>query len=187
MYRDASHLWLSFSHNRTKINIQFLSILQKIEISVQKRSSGGVVVKLLACGARGPGFDTRSRRYVSEIGYLLLPSRDMAERSLKRHKSSKQPTNRVQKSKCFCCLKWNYQVRFIWKQTNIYIFIVCLKHKASVFQYVYTFQVFVLLEKIIYVFIINEIMSGLFIKKNKYKQQKKNVHVSLISLLIAQI
>ena len=24
MYRDASHLWRSFSHNRTKINIQFL-------------------------------------------------------------------------------------------------------------------------------------------------------------------
>ena len=25
MYRDASHLWRSFSHNSTKINIQFLS------------------------------------------------------------------------------------------------------------------------------------------------------------------
>ena len=86
MYRGASHLWLSFSHNRTKINIQFLSILQKIEISVQK-------------------------------------------------------------SKCFRCQKWNYQVRFIWKYTNIYISVVCLKYKASVFQYVYTFQVFVLLEK----------------------------------------
>ena len=30
---------------------------------------------------------------VLEIGYLLLPIRDIAERSLKRHKSSKQPTN----------------------------------------------------------------------------------------------
>ena len=30
---------------------------------------------------------------ISEIGYLLLPSRDMAERLLKRRKSSKQPTN----------------------------------------------------------------------------------------------
>ena len=30
---------------------------------------------------------------ISEIGYLLLLSRDMAERSLKRPKSSKQPTN----------------------------------------------------------------------------------------------
>ena len=28
-------------------------------------SSGGVVVKLFACGARGPGFDYRSRRYYS--------------------------------------------------------------------------------------------------------------------------
>ena len=30
---------------------------------------------------------------ISEIGYLLLPCRDMAERSLKRHKSLKQLTN----------------------------------------------------------------------------------------------
>ena len=30
---------------------------------------------------------------ISEIGYLLLPCCDMAERSLKQHKSSKQPTS----------------------------------------------------------------------------------------------
>ena len=30
---------------------------------------------------------------ISEIGYLLLPSRDMAEIPLKRRKSSIQPTN----------------------------------------------------------------------------------------------
>ena len=30
---------------------------------------------------------------ISEIGYLLLPSRDMAEILLKRRKPSKQPTN----------------------------------------------------------------------------------------------
>ena len=29
MYRDASHLWRSFSHNRTKINIQFLSVIYR--------------------------------------------------------------------------------------------------------------------------------------------------------------
>ena len=41
---------------------------------------GGVVVKLLACETRGPGYDSWSRRYtISEIGNLLLPSRDMAE------------------------------------------------------------------------------------------------------------
>ena len=34
---------------------------------------------------------------ISEIGYLLLPSRDMAERSLKRRKSSKQLTNQPTK------------------------------------------------------------------------------------------
>ena len=51
--------------------------------------------RLLACGAkkeiRGsiPGLAAT----ISEIGYLLLPSRDMAEISQKRRKSSKQQTN----------------------------------------------------------------------------------------------
>ena len=54
-------------------------------------SSGGVVVKLLACGAEGRGSIPGLAATISEIGYLLLPSRDMAERSLKRRKSSKQP------------------------------------------------------------------------------------------------
>ena len=47
------------------------------------RSSGGVVVKLLACGARGLGFNSRSRRNDFRDGYLLIPSRDMAEMLLK--------------------------------------------------------------------------------------------------------
>ena len=51
------------------------------------------MVKLLACRARGPGFDSMSCATISEIGYLLLPCRDMAERSLKRHKSSNQPSS----------------------------------------------------------------------------------------------
>ena len=59
-------------------------------IPKKNRSSGGVVVKLLAYGARGPGFN--SSALISEIGYLLLRSRNIAERSLKQHKSSKQPT-----------------------------------------------------------------------------------------------
>ena len=47
------------------------------------KEQGGVVVKLLACGERGQWFNSRSRRCtISEIGYLLLPSRDMAEISL---------------------------------------------------------------------------------------------------------
>ena len=58
--------------------------------------SGGVVVKLLTCGARGSAFDSRSRRYDFRFGYLLLPSRDMAEISLKRWtlmlKTTNQPT-----------------------------------------------------------------------------------------------
>ena len=48
---------------------------------------------VVACGARGPGFDPRLATRISEIGYLLLPSRDIAEIPLKRRKSSKQPTN----------------------------------------------------------------------------------------------
>ena len=60
----------------------------------KNRRSCGVVVKLLACGTRGPGFDSRSRRYDVRDWYLLLPSRNMAERSLKRRKSSTTNNNR---------------------------------------------------------------------------------------------
>ena len=57
------------------------------------------VIKLLACGARGLLLQVRGSipslaATISEIGYLLLPSRDMAERSLKWRKSTKLPTNR---------------------------------------------------------------------------------------------
>ena len=60
-------------------------------------SSGGVVVKLLACGAEGRGSIPGLAATISEIGYLLLPCRDMAERSLKRRKIFKttQP-NKIQ-------------------------------------------------------------------------------------------
>ena len=52
------------------------------------------VVMLLACGARGPGSILGLAATISEIGYLLLQSRDIAEISLNRHKSSNnQPTN----------------------------------------------------------------------------------------------
>ena len=53
-------------------------------------SGGGRVVKLLACGATGRGSIPRLATWISEIGYLLLPSRDMAEIPLKRRKSSIQ-------------------------------------------------------------------------------------------------
>ena len=61
-------------------------------------SIGGV--ELLA-GARG-GFNSRvSPLRFQSIGYLLLPSLDMAERWRKRRKSSKQPTNYI--SFCLQC------------------------------------------------------------------------------------
>ena len=55
------------------------------------------MVKLLACGARGPGFDfPASPLEFSEIGYLLLPSRNMAEIPLNRRKFSKNQPNQQQ-------------------------------------------------------------------------------------------
>ena len=71
----------------------FNSVLRCVFQSPKKIwNSGGVVVKLLACGARGLGFECRSRRYDFKDWLSPAPSRDMAERSLKRRKSSKQPT-----------------------------------------------------------------------------------------------
>ena len=68
-------------------------------VKTPARSSDGVVVKLLACGAEGRGSIPRLAATISEIGYLLLPSRDMAERSLKRRKSSKnQPNQKPRRS-----------------------------------------------------------------------------------------
>ena len=62
-----------------------------------RRSSSRVLVKLLACGARGrdPVLPLR----FPKIDYLLLPSRDMAEIPLKRRKiinTNNQPTK-------YCC------------------------------------------------------------------------------------
>ena len=51
------------------------------------------MVKLLACGARGLGFDSRYRRY--DFRDWLSPASicdDMAEISVMRRKSSKQAT-----------------------------------------------------------------------------------------------
>ena len=48
--------------------------------------------------------------WISEIGYLLLPYRDMAEIPLKRRKSSIQPTNKsMQEYKILC-----YYVKIVW-------------------------------------------------------------------------
>ena len=66
-------------------------------------SSGCVVVTLLACGARGPGFDSRSRRYDFR-DWLSPASKYMAEISLNRRKSSNnQPTKLFMTvSECEC-------------------------------------------------------------------------------------
>ena len=75
---------------------------------VNLRGSGGVVVKLLVCGARGPGSISGLAAMISEISYLLLPSHNMAEIPIKQRKySTNQPTNGEfncnphSKNKCF--------------------------------------------------------------------------------------
>ena len=57
-------------------------------------NSSDVVVKLLAWGGRGPGFNSHSRRYnFRDWLSHMFPSRDAAEIFLKQRISSKQPTN----------------------------------------------------------------------------------------------
>ena len=69
-----------------------LSLIFTIWTDFINCSKGSAVVLWLVeqevCGSN-PGLAAT----ISEIGYLLLPSRDMAQRSLKRRKKSKQPTN----------------------------------------------------------------------------------------------
>ena len=67
------------------------------------KGSRGVVVKLLACEAKCPWFDPLSSCYNFRYWLPFLPNRDMAERSLKRRKSSKQtiqPTSSLQRIFC---------------------------------------------------------------------------------------
>ena len=72
------------------------TVLVIVMINTLYRSSCGVVVKLLACEARGPGFDSRSPNYDFRDWFSLALSRDMAERSLKRYKSPNQLTKNNQ-------------------------------------------------------------------------------------------
>ena len=91
------------------LDTTYVRCIHSYTVCVTKWNIGAavvVVVKLLACEARGPGFPSSHRPglvvTISEIGYLLLPSLDMAERSLKRRKSSKQPTNVVKYITILC-------------------------------------------------------------------------------------
>ena len=78
----------------------------------------------------------RLATWISEIGYLLLPSRDMAEIPLKRRKSSIQPTNQptnksMQEYKILC-----YYVNIVWCTNvqyimNLWICIILCKKKKN--------------------------------------------------------
>ena len=65
---------------------------KNLKFTMNLRSSGGVVVQLLACGASGQGLILSLTTMITEIGNLLLPSCDITKISLKWRKSSKQPT-----------------------------------------------------------------------------------------------
>ena len=59
-------------------------------------SSDGRVVKLLACGARGPGFDSRPRHLNFQRFVISCFKSDMAERSINHvNPQNNQPTNSI--------------------------------------------------------------------------------------------
>ena len=80
-------------HSKSNLWLKVWKKTFKVFMPIIIRSSRGVVVKLLACGARGQGFDSRSYLFDLRDWYLLLPSRNMAEISLKQLKCWKQPSN----------------------------------------------------------------------------------------------
>ena len=88
------------------VNILKLIAHVMITCCVLEVSGAGWWSKLLACRAKGLGFNSRSCRYNFRDCLSPASSPNMAERSLKRHKSSK-PTNQRcyshQISECFCC------------------------------------------------------------------------------------
>ena len=78
--------WLSIC----SVFLQSNSNLLNFEVREPGRERGGgrVVVTLLACGTRGPDSIPSLAAWISEIGYLLLPSHNMADIPLARRKSS---------------------------------------------------------------------------------------------------
>ena len=77
------------------LNFGYFSVGRKICLTVhvysnsvrKKWCSRGVMVKLLVCGARGPGFNSCSRYYNFRDWLSPAFKSIMAERLLKRHKS----------------------------------------------------------------------------------------------------
>ena len=78
------------------------------------RSSDGEGVKLFSWFSEqeDPGSIPGLAATISDIGYLLFPGSDMAERSLKRRKSSKQPQNNDTSCKpdVTFCIVWRARV-----------------------------------------------------------------------------
>ena len=89
-------------------NFVFLFVDWK-QISFLTIQKGAAMAKWLSSwlaeqGARGS--IPRLATWISEIGYLLLPCRNMAEIPLKRQKSSIQPTNQPNYTKRSTCCMW---------------------------------------------------------------------------------
>ena len=74
---------------------------QRYSLTQLQGSSGGRVVKLLACGVKGPGFDSRPGHLnFQRLVISCFQSRDKAEIPLKRRKSSIQPTTNSDTKHC---------------------------------------------------------------------------------------
>ena len=82
-------------HLKRILNVYYLVEYVNVANGVAIDVANDVPEKLFACEARGPGFDSRSRYYGFRDWLSPAPSRDMAGRSQKRRKSSKQPTNQA--------------------------------------------------------------------------------------------
>ena len=94
-----------------------ITLLQPLHFRKERESSGGVVVKLLACGARGPGFDSWSRNL--KFREWLSPASKWwyGWNTAKPCKSSIQPTI---PERC-------YRIRFDFKGSYVhYKFMDCL-------------------------------------------------------------
>ena len=84
--RENDELPTNTSSSRLGPTITVAELAKQRFVRILKNGrSGGVVVKLLACGERDKGSIPGLVATISEIGYLLLPRRNVAERSLKRH------------------------------------------------------------------------------------------------------
>ena len=119
-------------HRRSgKLTILATLVSRLLVLSSLTESGGGRMVKLLACGARGPRFDSRPHHLNFRDWYILPPSCNMTERLSMRRKSSKQSMATIHTGKSLdkkiyivligfikmpCVIKIEYSIYIFFKQ-----------------------------------------------------------------------